>query len=45
MPEQALFEPYSLGNLTLTHRTVMASLTHNRASAELVITEATHISA
>lgn len=45
MPEQALFEPYALGKLTLTHRTLMAPLTRNRASAGLIITEATQTSA
>ncbi|EPN16560.1 NADH:flavin oxidoreductase, partial [Pseudomonas syringae pv. actinidiae ICMP 19070] len=39
MSEKALFEPYALGNLTLTNRIVMAPLTRNRAAAGLVPTD------
>lgn len=39
MSEKALFEPFSLGNLTLSNRIVMAPLTRNRAGAGLVPTE------
>ncbi|MDU9040418.1 alkene reductase [Pseudomonas corrugata] len=63
MSEKSLFEPYLLGDLTLSNRIVMAPLTRNRAaaglvpsdlsatyyaqraSAGLIITEATQISA
>lgn len=41
MSEKALFEPYALGNLTLTNRIVMAPLTRNRAGAGLVPTDLT----
>ncbi|AQL38548.1 alkene reductase [Pseudomonas syringae] len=41
MSEKALFEPYALGNLTLTNRIVMAPLTRNRAAAGLVPTDLT----
>ena len=36
MPEKSLFEPYSLGPLTLSNRIVMAPLTRNRAAAGFV---------
>lgn len=36
MTDKALFEPYTLGNLTLANRIVMAPLTRNRASAGFV---------
>jgi N-ethylmaleimide reductase len=63
MTEKTLFEPYTLGSLTLSNRIVMAPLTRNRAgaglvpsafaadyyaqraSAGLIITEATQVSA
>lgn len=63
MTDNTLFEPYTLGSLTLANRLVMAPLTRNRAgaglvpsehaatyygqraSAGLIITEATQISA
>ncbi|MFP3561005.1 alkene reductase, partial [Paraburkholderia sp. SIMBA_049] len=39
MSEKTLFEPYALGDLTLTNRIVMAPLTRNRAGAGLVPSE------
>lgn len=63
MTDKSLFEPYTLGSLTLSNRIVMAPLTRNRAgsglipsefattyyaqraSAGLIITEATQVSA
>lgn len=39
MADKTLFEPYTLGPLTLTNRIVMAPLTRNRASAGLVPSE------
>lgn len=36
MTSQTLFEPYSLGSLTLSNRIVMAPLTRNRAAAGFV---------
>lgn len=36
MTEQTLFEPYSLGSLTLSNRIVMAPLTRNRAGSGFV---------
>ena len=36
MNDQTLFEPYSLGSLTLSNRIVMAPLTRNRAGAGFV---------
>jgi len=63
MTDKTLFQPYTLGALTLSNRLVMAPLTRNRAgkglvpselaatyyaqraSAGLLITEATQISA
>lgn len=36
MTDQTLFEPYTLGSLTLANRIVMAPLTRNRAGAGLV---------
>lgn len=36
MTEQTLFEPYSLGSLTLSNRIVMAPLTRNRAESDFV---------
>ncbi|MBR8333741.1 alkene reductase [Burkholderia ambifaria] len=39
MSEKTLFEPYVLGDLTLTNRIVMAPLTRNRAGAGLVPSE------
>ncbi|KPW59926.1 NADH:flavin oxidoreductase/NADH oxidase family protein [Pseudomonas caricapapayae] len=41
MSEKTLFEPYTLGNLTLANRIVMAPLTRNRAGAGLIPTELT----
>lgn len=41
MSENALFESYVLGNLTLANRVVMAPLTRNRAGDGLVPTELT----
>lgn len=39
MTEKTLFEPYTLGRLTLANRFVMAPLTRNRAGAGLVPSE------
>jgi N-ethylmaleimide reductase len=39
MTEKTLFEPYTLGRLTLANRIVMAPLTRNRAGAGLVPNE------
>ncbi|WP_337271233.1 alkene reductase [Oryzifoliimicrobium ureilyticus] len=39
MTENTLFEPYSLGNLSLANRIVMSPLTRNRAGGGLVATE------
>ncbi|MBJ7263486.1 MAG: hypothetical protein JHC61_07000 [Burkholderiaceae bacterium] len=36
MTQKSLFEPYSLGTLSLSNRIVMAPLTRNRASAGFV---------
>ena len=36
MSASKLFDPYNLGNVTLTTRAVMAPLTRNRSSAGLV---------
>jgi 2,4-dienoyl-CoA reductase-like NADH-dependent reductase (Old Yellow Enzyme family) len=36
MTDRTLFEPYTLGSLTLSNRIVMAPLTRNRAGAGLV---------
>lgn len=37
MTNQALFQPYDLGLITLTNHIVMAPLTRNRAGAGLVL--------
>lgn len=39
MTEKTLFEPHTLGGLTLANRIVMAPLTRNRAGAGLVPNE------
>lgn len=39
MTDKTLFEPYTLGRLTLANRFVMAPLTRNRAGAGLVPSE------
>ncbi|WP_191487751.1 alkene reductase [Pseudomonas sp. FEN] len=39
MNDETLFEPYSLGSLTLSNRIVMAPLTRNRARADFVPSE------
>src|SRR5256885_5936078 len=39
MTDQTLFEPYTLGSLTLANRVVLAPLTRNRAGAGFVPSE------
>jgi N-ethylmaleimide reductase len=39
MNDKTLFEPYTLGSLTLSNRIVMAPLTRNRAGAGFVPSE------
>lgn len=43
MTNKTLFEPYTLGALTLANRIVMSPLTRRRAGAGLATTEATQV--